>query len=60
MTSPHGVLPSPYGLHYFFSDNVKLIEAYDRAGLDAYHVAEHHATPLDMAPSPNLLLSAIG
>jgi alkanesulfonate monooxygenase SsuD/methylene tetrahydromethanopterin reductase-like flavin-dependent oxidoreductase (luciferase family) len=47
----------PLGEHY--ENRLKLIEAYDRAGLDAYHVAEHHATPLGMVPSPNLFLSAI-
>jgi alkanesulfonate monooxygenase SsuD/methylene tetrahydromethanopterin reductase-like flavin-dependent oxidoreductase (luciferase family) len=47
----------PLSEHY--ENRLKLIEAYDRVGLHAYHVAEHHATPLGMAPSPNLLLSAI-
>jgi alkanesulfonate monooxygenase SsuD/methylene tetrahydromethanopterin reductase-like flavin-dependent oxidoreductase (luciferase family) len=48
---------APLAEHY--ESRLKLIEAYDRAGLHAYHVAEHHATPLGMAPSPNLLLSAV-
>jgi alkanesulfonate monooxygenase SsuD/methylene tetrahydromethanopterin reductase-like flavin-dependent oxidoreductase (luciferase family) len=47
----------PLSEHY--ENRLKLIEAYDRAGLHAYHVAEHHATPLGMAPSPNPLLSAV-
>src|SRR5258707_14875479 len=47
----------PLSEHY--ENRLKLIEAYDRVGLHAYHVAEHHATPLGMAPSPNLLLSAV-
>ena len=32
---------------------------YDRVGFRSYHIAEHHSTPLGMAPSPNLFLSAI-
>ena len=37
----------------------KLVEAYDRAGIDAYHLAEHHSTPLGMAPCPSVFLSAV-
>ena len=29
------------------------------AGFYAYHVAEHHSTPLGMAPSPSVFLSAV-
>ena len=47
----------PLSEHY--ANRLALIEAYDRAGFHAYHVAEHHATPLGMAPSPNLFLAAI-
>ena len=36
-----------------------LIEAYDRAGFYAYHVAEHHGTPLGLSPSPSVFLSAV-
>ena len=36
-----------------------LIEAYERAGFYAYHLAEHHSTPIGMAPSPSVFLSAI-
>jgi alkanesulfonate monooxygenase SsuD/methylene tetrahydromethanopterin reductase-like flavin-dependent oxidoreductase (luciferase family) len=43
----------------FYEDRLKLIEAYDRAGFYGYHCAEHHSTPLGMAPSPSVLLSAI-
>jgi alkanesulfonate monooxygenase SsuD/methylene tetrahydromethanopterin reductase-like flavin-dependent oxidoreductase (luciferase family) len=43
----------------FYEDRLKLIEAYDRAGIYGYHCAEHHATPLGMAPSPSVYLSAI-
>ena len=43
----------------FYQDRLKIIEAYDRAGFYAYHVAEHHSTPLGMAPSPNIFLATI-
>jgi alkanesulfonate monooxygenase SsuD/methylene tetrahydromethanopterin reductase-like flavin-dependent oxidoreductase (luciferase family) len=35
-----------------------LLEAADAAGFFCYHLAEHHATPLGMAPSAALFLSA--
>jgi alkanesulfonate monooxygenase SsuD/methylene tetrahydromethanopterin reductase-like flavin-dependent oxidoreductase (luciferase family) len=43
----------------FYEDRLKLIEAYDRAGIFGYHCAEHHSTPLGMAPSPSVYLAAI-
>jgi alkanesulfonate monooxygenase SsuD/methylene tetrahydromethanopterin reductase-like flavin-dependent oxidoreductase (luciferase family) len=43
----------------YYEDRLKIVEAYDRAGFYAYHLAEHHATPLGMAPSPNVFLSAV-
>jgi alkanesulfonate monooxygenase SsuD/methylene tetrahydromethanopterin reductase-like flavin-dependent oxidoreductase (luciferase family) len=43
----------------FYETRLKLIEAYERAGFYAYHVAEHHSTPIGMAPSPSVFLSAI-
>ena len=46
-------------LHHFFEERLKLAEAYDRAGFYGYHVAEHHATPLGMAPSPGAWLAAL-
>jgi len=42
-----------------FEERLKLVEAYEQAGFSIYHVAEHHATPLGMAPSPNVYLSAV-
>ena len=42
-----------------FEDRLQLIEAYDRAGFYAYHLAEHHNTPLGYAPSPSVFLSAV-
>lgn len=42
-----------------FSERLKLIEAYDRLGFYAYHLAEHHGTPLGLAPSPGIFLAAV-
>jgi alkanesulfonate monooxygenase SsuD/methylene tetrahydromethanopterin reductase-like flavin-dependent oxidoreductase (luciferase family) len=46
-------------LRDFYEERLKLIEDFDRAGFYGYHVAEHHFTPLGMAPSPSVFLSAI-
>lgn len=42
-----------------YEERLKLIEAYDRSGFYCYHLAEHHSTPLGMAPSPAVFLSAV-
>jgi alkanesulfonate monooxygenase SsuD/methylene tetrahydromethanopterin reductase-like flavin-dependent oxidoreductase (luciferase family) len=42
-----------------YSERLQIVEQYDRAGFYAYHVAEHHCTPLGMAPSPGVFLSAV-
>jgi alkanesulfonate monooxygenase SsuD/methylene tetrahydromethanopterin reductase-like flavin-dependent oxidoreductase (luciferase family) len=46
-------------LHDYYEDRLKLIELFDRSGFRSYHVAEHHSTPLGMAPSPTVFLSAV-
>jgi alkanesulfonate monooxygenase SsuD/methylene tetrahydromethanopterin reductase-like flavin-dependent oxidoreductase (luciferase family) len=46
-------------LNELYEARLQLIEAYDRAGFYAYHVAEHHSTPLGMAASPSVFLSAV-
>ena len=38
---------------------LQMAEAYDRAGFHAYHIAEHHGTPLGTGPSPGIFLSAV-
>jgi alkanesulfonate monooxygenase SsuD/methylene tetrahydromethanopterin reductase-like flavin-dependent oxidoreductase (luciferase family) len=43
----------------FYAARLNLVEAYDRAGFYAYHLAEHHSTPLGMAPSPSVFLAAV-
>jgi len=48
---------APLGEHY--ENRLKLIEAYDRLGIHRYHLAEHHATPLGLAPSPSVFLAAV-
>lgn len=42
-------------LQQLYADRVTIAEAYDRAGFHAYHVAEHHMTPLGAAASPGLI-----
>ena len=49
-----GALP----LDAYYDARLSLIEAYDRVGFRSFHVAEHHSTPLGMAPSPNVFLAA--
>jgi len=46
-------------LHEYYDSRLTIIEAYDRLGFYAYHVAEHHSTPLGMAPSPSVFLAAV-
>jgi alkanesulfonate monooxygenase SsuD/methylene tetrahydromethanopterin reductase-like flavin-dependent oxidoreductase (luciferase family) len=42
-----------------YEERLRLIELYEWANFHAYHVAEHHGTPLGMAPSPNLFLASV-
>lgn len=42
-----------------YEERLRLIEACERSGFHAYHLAEHHATPLGMAPSPGVFLAAV-
>jgi alkanesulfonate monooxygenase SsuD/methylene tetrahydromethanopterin reductase-like flavin-dependent oxidoreductase (luciferase family) len=46
-------------LEELYEERLQLLEAADRAGIFCYHLAEHHATPLGMAPSPNVFLAAV-
>ncbi len=43
----------------YYEARLKLIELYDSAGFHSYHLAEHHGTPLGMAPSPSVFLAAV-
>ena len=40
-------------------DRLHYVAALDDAGVYAYHVAEHHATPLNMVPVPGVYLGAV-
>jgi alkanesulfonate monooxygenase SsuD/methylene tetrahydromethanopterin reductase-like flavin-dependent oxidoreductase (luciferase family) len=42
-----------------YENRLQLIEAYDRGGFYAYHLAEHHGTPLGLVPSPSVFLAAV-
>src|SRR5438128_472004 len=43
-----------------YEERLQLLEAADRAGFYGFHLAEHHATPLSLAPSPAIFLAAAG
>ncbi len=43
----------------YYEERLRLVELYDRSGFYAYHLAEHHSTPLGMAPSPMLFLASV-
>ena len=45
-------------LDEFYESRLRLLEKYDAAGFSAYHLAEHHATPLGLAPVPGIFLAA--
>jgi alkanesulfonate monooxygenase SsuD/methylene tetrahydromethanopterin reductase-like flavin-dependent oxidoreductase (luciferase family) len=47
----------PLADHY--AARLDMVAAYEEAGFHAYHVAEHHGTPLGHAPSPAVWLAAI-
>ncbi len=42
----------------FYEHRLRLLEKYDAAGFYSYHLAEHHATPLGLAPMPGIFLAA--
>lgn len=42
-----------------YESRLALIERADQAGLYGYHLSEHHATPLAMAPSPSVFFAAV-
>ncbi len=46
-------------LRDYYEARLKLTEAYEATGFYAYHLAEHHSTPLGMAPSPSVFLAAV-
>jgi len=42
-----------------YEDRLKMVERYEAVGIHCYHLAEHHATTLGMAPSPSVFLAAV-
>ncbi len=42
-----------------YEQRLKLVELYDRLGFYAYHIAEHHSTPLGMSPSPSVYMASV-
>lgn len=48
-----------FALKDLYANCLRIVEAYERCGFYAYHLAEHHATSLGMAPSPGIFLSAV-
>src|SRR5438445_13877725 len=47
------------GLAEAWEERLRMLEYADRAGFFAYHLAEHHGTPLSTAPSPNLFFTLL-
>jgi len=46
-------------LQEFYRARLELVQLYEQAGFYSYHVAEHHGSPIGMAPSPNVLFAAL-
>jgi alkanesulfonate monooxygenase SsuD/methylene tetrahydromethanopterin reductase-like flavin-dependent oxidoreductase (luciferase family) len=42
-----------------FDERLEYVSAIDGLGFYAYHIAEHHATPLNMVPVPGVYLGAV-
>ncbi len=42
-----------------YEDRLRVLELADKAGFHSFHLAEHHATPLCMAPQPSVFLGAL-
>jgi alkanesulfonate monooxygenase SsuD/methylene tetrahydromethanopterin reductase-like flavin-dependent oxidoreductase (luciferase family) len=47
----------PPAEHY--ATRLRIVEALDTLPFESYHIAEHHGTPLGLAPSPNVYLAAV-
>lgn len=42
-----------------YAEKIALLRQAEQLGFRGYHLAEHHLTPLDLAPSPNVFLAAL-
>jgi len=51
----HGDRP----LSTLFDERLRFVEAADAAGFYCLHIAEHHATPLNLVPVPGVYLGAV-
>jgi len=51
----HGDRP----LAKLFDERLRFVEAAEAAGIYCLHIAEHHATPLNMVPVPGVYLGAV-
>jgi alkanesulfonate monooxygenase SsuD/methylene tetrahydromethanopterin reductase-like flavin-dependent oxidoreductase (luciferase family) len=47
----------PLAEHY--AARLRIVEVLDSLRFESYHIAEHHGTPLGLAPSPNVYLAAV-
>jgi alkanesulfonate monooxygenase SsuD/methylene tetrahydromethanopterin reductase-like flavin-dependent oxidoreductase (luciferase family) len=45
-------------IHATYDSRLTLVELYEKYGFSTFHVTEHHFTPLGLAPSPLIFLSA--
>jgi alkanesulfonate monooxygenase SsuD/methylene tetrahydromethanopterin reductase-like flavin-dependent oxidoreductase (luciferase family) len=43
----------------FYRERLRIAEAFEQAGFYSYHYAEHHFTPIGMAPSPSVFGAAL-
>lgn len=50
---------SNLALHKQLDDRLEYVKALEDAGFYSYHVAEHHATPLNLVPVPGVYLGAV-
>ena len=42
-----------------YREKIALVQEAERLGFGHYYVAEHHVSPLDLAPSPSVFLAAL-
>jgi alkanesulfonate monooxygenase SsuD/methylene tetrahydromethanopterin reductase-like flavin-dependent oxidoreductase (luciferase family) len=49
---------SGLGIPEIYEQRLRMLEIADRSGFFCYHLAEHQMTPLSLAPSPGIFLSA--
>ena len=52
-------LPSTGSIADLYDQRIRVVQAAEAAGFRSYHLAEHHATSLGSAPSPNVFLAAL-